>query len=929
MGEFLYQALWAKSSPFHPLWCHLIDVGAVATILWDEIYPNGWKQHLAQSLFLDLDETRNLVIWLAAVHDIGKASPQFQSLDENLKEKVKNAKLFFPSSINKIPHGDISAEILVPYLKKLGWTKGIASMAARATGGHHGFPPKFTEETWACEPEFGGRPSSMNKCKYTPDSWKSVQIDLIREVLPALGLHDPLQPNSNTAQIAVAFIDIAGFISFSDWIGSANQFFSEKIGGEKANEDSPSEYTQKAYVQARKALESFGWNRLKEIQASRSYSALFPTIVEPRPLQQQVQQILGDHPDTRFLLIEAPMGEGKTEAALFAARHWLQHFNQRGVYLALPTQATSNAMHDRFVQWFGKLGVGDANVLLLHGGFIKPEHYENMKAWSKTQFFEKDPASKNEERDMGSARADEWFLQAKRGLLAPFGVGTIDQALLAVLPCQHHFVRLHGLAGKTIIFDEVHAYDAYTGKLLDLLLEYLRAIDCTVVMLSATLPAKRRAELYQAYTGRTIEAASPYPRILAATNAKNLPAVTFETSPSSSKTVAVDWLPSDLDAALMALSDRLGERGCAAFVFNTVGDAQTAYRRAKELGLFDPAKEELTILHSRFTFGDRQTREENLLKHFGKGNADRPPGRALVVATQVIEQSLDLDFDLMASDIAPIDLLLQRTGRLHRHERPNRPEHLCKPVLLVREPEMGAEGPNYGKSAFVYGPPILMRTHALLTTRNELQVPEQVEALIEAVYGDEGEVILPDAWREKYRSELKDFEKKMRQSRRHADRNSLRSVQTANYWESPPEYTADEIDPEAHADLRPMTREGDETVRALCLHQVDGQLCLDREGSQPINESKPPDRKTLERLLHFVATLPAWYLGAKKSKDGNVIRTPDDLCPVPSAWQRNGILRHLPVIQFKEGRFILSKNRWVVWDEETGIGDEIQKDEQT
>jgi CRISPR-associated endonuclease/helicase Cas3 len=477
-------------------------------------------------------------------------------------------------------------------------------------------------------------------------------------------------------------------------------------------------------------------------------------------------------------------------------------------------------------------------------------------------------------------------------------------------------VRLHGLAGKTVIFDEVHAYDTYTGRLLDRLLEYLRALDCTVILLSATLPSERRNELYQAFTGRAIPNTLAYPRILAATRDTDLEPSTFKTSASSSKTISVEWLPNDLNAALLALSDRLGDRGCGAFVFNTVAEAQAAYRRAKEL--FGSSLDELMILHSRFPLGERQEREERLLRLFGKGAESRPKGRALVVATQVIEQSLDLDFDLMASEIAPIDLLLQRTGRLHRHARPDRPNHLGSTRLLVRKPEELDGVPGYGGSGYVYGIPVLMRTHALLLradiAEHGFEVPGKVEDLIESVYSGSIDAVISVPWSASFQTALEKWAKKADAHRRGADGRTLREPRSAvAYWEVESEFTDDEDSPGIHSDLRPMTRLGENAIRVLCLFQgTKNELYFDPESREPV-ETREPDAQGMKRLLGRVASLPEYYVHGNEVEE-----IPFDRKPL-AGWKSKGVLRHLPVLTFRRDRTCDLDEVTIHWDKEVGL----------
>ena len=270
------------------------------------------------------------------------------------------------------------------------------------------------------------------------------------------------------------------------------------------------------------------------------------------------------------------------------------------------------------------------------------------------------------------AIATEFLAGSKHGLLAPYGVGTIDQLFLAVLNTKHHFVRLYGIARKTVILDEVHAYDTYMNELLKRLVQWLRAMDCTVVVLSATLPRKRRLELLSAWDATVVEE-STYPRVTVVdgercarehrVEARTLPAV------------SLDWVGSE--RAIARAIEAASQGGCVAVIRNTVDGAQETFREiASRLG---ESRIDLRLFHARYPYEDRQEIETGCLLAYGPPNGEyqgqpvvRPAGGSILVATQVVEQSLDLDFDLMVSEVAPIDLLIQRAGRLHRHERDER-----------------------------------------------------------------------------------------------------------------------------------------------------------------------------------------------------------------------------------------------------------------
>ncbi len=365
------------------------------------------------------------------------------------------------------------------------------------------------------------------------------------------------------------------------------------------------------------------------------------------------------------------MGEGKTEAAMFLTDAWNARLGTRGIYFALPTQATSNQMFGRVENFLNEKFAGeDVNVQLMlqHGhSSISAEFEEKIENFRNIQNISDD----TDKKGFSNVAAAEWFTYKKRGLLVPFGVGTIDQILLAALQTKHVFVRLFGLAHKTIIIDEVHAYDAYMSTLLERLLEWLAALGSPVVILSATLPKKKRESLIKAYLkglGKAVEADQleeigadkTYPRISYAT--AKMPAKTFkvrhlETSPQNTKTLYLEW--KDENNFIDELKDKLKNGGCAAIICNTVDKAQRLYNDLSNdeffEGLSDDNLPKLDLLHARFRFKDRDEREKRALIRFGKKGEKvrivengetiektvKRPDFAVLISTQIIEQSLE------------------------------------------------------------------------------------------------------------------------------------------------------------------------------------------------------------------------------------------------------------------------------------------------
>jgi CRISPR-associated endonuclease/helicase Cas3 len=428
---------------------------------------------------------------------------------------------------------------------------------------------------------------------------------------------------------------------------------------------------------------------------------LYPDVT-PRPVQAAIDDIPADLLRLPSLtVIEAPTGEGKTEAALALAHRIGALRGCDAFYYALPTMATSNQMFGRVNGYLRTRLDLPAGARLVHGQAHLLADHLPLRPMA------------NGEQDEVAATLD-WFAPRKRALLSSFGVGTIDQVELAVLNVRHVALRCAGLAGKTVIIDEVHAYDTYMTTIIERLLTWLRALDASVILLSATLPAPRLRALAAAW-GVAVDDAGPalaaYPQLRVFGGGQAHTA----TPPAHqlSREIDLAWLGyAAEDAAGKAtwLLERAAAGGCLCWITNTVAQAQALYRELRQRA---PADLPLTLIHSRFPLARREALEHEIAAAYGpESPAVR---RGIVVGTQVLEQSLDLDFDVMVSDLAPVDLLLQRSGRLHRHERPGRP--VAEPVLYVNVARDAAGVPEWGVNAVIYDEYVLRRTAEALAAR--------------------------------------------------------------------------------------------------------------------------------------------------------------------------------------------------------------------
>ena len=607
---------------------------------------------------------------VSASHDLGKVSPCFV-------EKLRRA---CSEGACDIPGMNID-----PALEKTwGGHAGVSQVAVMAMGApqwvpeilgqHHGFSPQLAGKR-ADDEVFGG------------EAWQKERQALVEELKRRMGMDWP-----EIASVAQARV-LAGLTTVADWIGSGQDF-----------EDPSQDWVENI----ESALDAAGLMP-PSYQNRLSFEQVFD--FSPNSTQQQLMAV-ADRPGVYVL--EAPMGLGKTEAALYAAYQILQSGHASGIYFALPTQLTSNKIHQRFNSFLERILATDSahrRALLLHG-----------KAWLLD----------TEMGEEGSPGGD-WFNQAKRGLLAPFAVGTIDQALMAAMNVKHGFVRAFGLAGKVVILDEVHTYDAYTGTLLDALVDLLRGLQCTVIILSATLNQERRRDLLQADLR-----SQAYPLITALCDDQD--AQELEVAPMPDKQMAISLLQ-DEQRAVQEVLDRACQGQQVLWIENTIDAAQLRYldlaARARELGV------DCGLLHSRFTVTDRQKIEDPWVDLFSKiGWSRRAEQGRILVGTQVLEQSLDIDADFLVSRFAPTDMLLQRMGRLWRHgETPRAESAVCEAWLLAPDLHNAVESPSsaFGSSAFVYSPYVLCRSLEVWQSRTEIALPGDIRQLIEDSYASREE----------------------------------------------------------------------------------------------------------------------------------------------------------------------------------------------
>lgn len=896
---------------YHPLFFHLLDVGHAELALWDKVLPKKIKERLATALGCSVEDARIVLAFLTALHDLGKAAPGFQLQPTGLEwlpRRLLALGLKSPAQPRNEPHNFISTKELRRFWHEntVAWKVELESgrVLSHITGAHHGtFPISQDYANWP-EDVMGDA------------SWEQVRFEMFIALKNALCPPDFVFPDCNAWNDLGAVPLLAGLISVADWIGSSSHFPTE---GHRDHVMSVARYLPLSRQRAEGALAEFGWTSTPVPTSPRPDFQQFWKFV-PNSLQQVIVRQTENLTEPFLCIAEAPMGVGKTEAALWATDAALAAQINAGFYVALPTQATSNAMHRRIKDFLGQR-LADAKNLhlqLVHGNAALSEDVEVLWKGLADLF-----GPNSAETEKARVVALSWFCGAKRPLLAPFGVGTIDQSLMAALQTHHWFVRLFGLAGKVVIFDEVHAYDTYMSHLLVTLLGWLKELGCSVILLSATLPSGKRHELLEAWGAPKPTEEVPYPRVTwcGTGQAESLAVSPQELRP---QTIAVSHLHPDHLAA--ALRQKLGQGGSAAIICNTVAEAQTLFKSLKqELGDF-AEPDNWILFHAQMPFGWRQRIETKILKKFGKHKASRPQ-RAIVVSTQVLEQSLDIDFDWMASFSAPSDLWLQRLGRLHRHALDEHKTPITRPAGLetpefVLLSDIGGEAdappPSFGPTQWIYDREILLRSWLLWRGKVALQLPDEIETLIEDTYTNAP--VIPDQdWQIALDSARSEREEDQRKSKVTAG-NVVISTKTSGgttrrpsrFVETTTHDLRDDDDPAVHVSMRASTREGQPSITVICLYEVDGRFYLPGEEGganrdEELDLENEPDRDTIRKLMDFAIPISRPEL-----------RVPLSSKPVPKGWAKVPLLRHARVLAFGANGVVVGRKRLLL-DDELGL----------
>lgn len=767
MRKGSYYRYWGKADTdvnddlpfFHLLPYHCLDVAAVGYLLLE---PRESRcQRLASQLGVKPEWFRNFFVFCLVLHDIGKFARAFQGLKADLSvDLVKaNQRMSYTERHDTLGfllwRNSLVGQFKERTAEKHDWLQKILPWV-KVVFGHHGIPPRQSGENlgYFFEPEDKDA------------AWEFV-YDMMAFFLKSFD-STPLQDKKLTKKLKTVSWQLAGITVLADWLGSNQDHF--------IYHNTPMELNDYWKVALRAAHDAV--QELPDKPAAVKFASikdLFSFIETPTPLQKYAaNEPLANSP--HLFILEDVTGAGKTEAALVLTHRLLSADLADGLYVALPTMATANAMYQRLGKVYRCFYKHDdmPSLILAHGARQLSKEFRETLVLAESRVedsnYSNDSTVANKDLS-ATVFCNAWLADSrKKALLADIGVGTIDQALLAILPARHQSLRLLGLARKVLLVDEVHAYDPYMFKLLETLLEFHARQGGSVILLSATLPQVMRENLVAAFE-RGIDREPSAMSDRAYPLATHIPAEKkqeqyIDTRAEVKRTVEVRRLDSQ-KAIIEQIEQAVTQGKCVCWIRNTVQEARNSYQALADTSWLE--RNRLHLFHSRFAMIDRQRIEKDTLERFGKDSDHEKRKGQVLVATQVVEQSLDLDFDLMITDLAPVDLIIQRAGRLCRHKRdtlgnrikdkePDGQDQRGKPILFILAPEAktGADE-NWLKIQQPGTQAVYLHVGRLWLTVRELfgsgdkgqfSMPDDARTLIEGVYSFEEEEKIPELLQE-------------------------------------------------------------------------------------------------------------------------------------------------------------------------------------
>lgn len=910
------RSLWAKSGdwaepvdgalPWLSLAQHMLDSALVAGELWDHWASESLRSSVCRFTGLsDPDDARGLVMLLAGVHDIGKATVTFQlgarKEPQRLTSRVTDAGLplrapHLESTIGRFHHSLASGAILEPWLIERSLHHRAAGRLAGVVDAHHGKPSAATS-----------RASASAIIDSYPEPWRQVHRELIDFIAETTGADHilPLLPRKITAAAQQL---LTGLVVMSDWVASSEDHF-PLTGGSCTDQRARLESAMRS-IRLTAPWEP-GEVDARALDEHMRHAFSWGPELRARPVQRVAAEAAANLGGPGLLLVEAPTGEGKTEAALVAAQIMARESGCGGVLIAAPTMSTADGLLQRVLGWANNVTPG-GSVSSMHLGHSRADlnsDWRNLRSRGLSE----------DDEQHGEIIASEWLRGRKKGILSNFAVTTVDQVLMMALQSKHSMVRHLGLAGKVVVIDEVHAYDTYMSSYLHTALAWLASYGVPVVLLSATLPSAQKRDLIAAYAGTlgvpVPEALSTAYPLVTGVGSGGVTETPVFVRPVSER-IEVAIIPDSLDDLAHEVSWLAQDGGCVLIVCNTVRRSQSAFSRLDDL-----FPGEVELHHAAFIAQDRARKESALRDQLGP-HAHRGSGRPwrrIVVATQVAEQSLDIDADLLVTDIAPMDLMIQRIGRLHRHERPDsdRPLSMREPRVLVRGIS-DRTAPAFDKgTAFIYEPEILISTLGVLEDRiipGGFERPGDVAASVQDAYGEDPPI--PRHW-----------EAGLADARSKAEKRRSRAKEKAKSYRFPEPpfatslddlFSAQQVDidtPAGEARGYAQVRDSDASYEVIPLIAVDSGYRALRDNATIPWGARPAGAQALE-LASSTLRLPA-SVSRAIAQDEKLLKGLEQ--GSPAGWAQNHLLKSSIALLLDENRQARIGDFDLLYDDQRGL----------
>jgi CRISPR-associated endonuclease/helicase Cas3 len=908
---------WGKSfeinrtpdyTKYKPALYHMIDTYAVtyARLKQKCAVSSKLRQIVKRTFrYKKADDCYRYVAFLVALHDLGKISYPFQDqVKELFTLLIIDPKQYGGATVPMCPiyhaqitqiafgsdsHNGIDSPLLPKVItKKLGFLQG----------GHHGF--------------FDGDRAGENESNLIENSgWALLRSEAFALLAELFQIVEPPLVRAIHADFVVAY---EWLCVMSDWLASTELHFpnAECETGKEYHKEDLYCYFEKSKHMAHKALKESGMlmapKHMKIVDPKKQFKDIFSgdqVEFKMNELQGTCDELIRKAKGRQYIMIiEDSTGGGKTESGLWSYLNG----NPQGFYIGLPTQATSNMMVKRVSKFLSNACQDedgkpfDANLHLVHS-------MSKMAEFNKIDMKDQDWREKHDGE--ANVRTPSWYAQnSRKAVLAPYGVGTIDQILMSVLKRRHFTVRLGSLIAKTLIGDEVHAYDAYMEKVLQCLIEWLRYLGGNVILQSATLPRVKREDLLKAFGVKSPKRWVSYPRVTIAyyPKGKKKARITSRHIKEPESKLMFESMPS-IEALLQEFKRRIVDGGRTGIIRHTIRISEEAYHRAKEL----MPDVEILLLNSTFPQCLREMIEHKIIETVGPESVEDRRGagmqkKFMAISTQMLGLSLDIDFDGMGTDNGPIDDTLQIRGRNARYSRippsskhylsqEDRPAGFRNAPFWVIEPQRREDGSlDHGVSARIYSREVLDLSWAELKKRIDAKVPlvlpNEMDQVIDTVY-------CPEVFRRlsvERDKQFADVACVWLKNVENSDGNGIYHFDT-KVFEADDEMILDQLD--IGEDWCPPTRRARPNVRVVVVERVKGGLRLvaaeeDKGVIIPYDQIKNPDvwKGLGQQAIASSAPLSVYSYHTNESTRK------------PQCWEDLYVFKHLRLMVFENGRCI-------------------------